>query len=323
MRALVIGPTASGAAGLHSTHVPDPVPAPGQVLIAVRTTTVNFADYKQLRDWTSERDGRLVPGHEVVGAVAGLGDGVEDLAIGQRVGAVTVGGSFCELALAERGQVIPLPDDVPDERAVGLVALGTAYNALTLMGRLVRGERVMVNAAAGGVGSTVTQMARALGAVAVVGLVGSEQKVAVVERNGGRGIATDYGPDVVPTVLDQLGGPADVIVDSVGGPAMAANLACLAPFGRLVICGHTAGRWGDVPSVQLQERHQTVAGYRGRLLLRSRPEVVIEGIVAGLELVRTKDVEILVERVLPLDQAAEAFRHLRQRSSVGKLVLQI
>ena len=321
MKALVTAVTSQGENGIVVRRVPDPEPESGQVVVRVHTTTVNYADYKQVRDWSHAEDEALVPGHEVVGTVASVGSGVTDLAVGQRVGAVTTGGSFCELALAQRGQVVPLPDDLADERAVGLVALGTAYNALIVMGRLASGERVLVNAAAGGIGSTVVQMAKALGAAAVVGLVGSDKKVAVVEQAGGVGIACDYETTDVPLVIDRLGGKADVVIDSVGGPALAANMRCLAPFGRLVVCGHTGGRWGYVSTVRLQEQHQTVTGYRGRLLLRDRPEVVMDGIAAGLRLVRSKDVEILVDSVLPLEEAQEAFHRLQQRESVGKIVL--
>lgn len=321
MKALVTAVTSLGENSIVVSQVSDPVPAAGQVVVRVHTTTVNYADFKQVRDWSPAEDEPLVPGHEVVGTVASVGSGVTDLTVGQRVGALTTGGSFCELALAERGHVVPLPDDLSDERAVGLVALGTAYNALVVMGRLVSGERVLVNAAAGGIGSTVVQMARALGAAAIVGLVGTDKKVAVVDQAGGVGIACDYETVDVTRVIDSLGGEADVIIDSVGGPALASNLRCLGAFGRLVVCGHTGGRWGYVSTVRLQEQHQTVTGYRGRLLLRDRPGVVMDGIAAGLQLVRSKDVEILVDSVLPLDEAREAFRRLQQRESVGKIVL--
>ncbi len=308
---------------LSVRDVKDPTPGPGEIVLLVRSTTVNFADYKSLRDGTEKSGNAFVPGHEAVGIVVDVGAGVQEFKVGQRVGAITNGGSYCEYAVASAYLAVPIPDRLADERVVGLIALATAMNVLTYCGRLQRGETVLVHAAAGGVGSTAVQMAQALGARMVIGTVGSEAKTDLVHRLGGIPLVTDYGPGVVNAVREILGEGADVVIDSVGGPALAASCSCLAPFGRLVICGHTAGREGNVATFELQQRNQAVLGYRGRLLLKHRPTVLMSAIQNGLDLILSRQIEVVVGARMSLEDAGEALRRLGQRESVGKLVIQV
>lgn len=192
-------------------------------------TTVNFADI-QARRGRSALPANLpfIPGLEGAGTIDALGPGVQGLAVGQRV-AAHISGSYAEHALARAIEVFPLPEAVDWEAASVFPSVGTtAYNLLTLVGRMQPGETVLIHAAAGGVGSTAVQLARVLGAGMIIGTVGSEEKARVALDLGADAAIVYRQEDVAQRVREITGGAgADVVLDGVGADTFEASLADL------------------------------------------------------------------------------------------------
>src|SRR4051812_19022037 len=160
-----------GPETLRIDEQPDPQPGPGQVLIRVAATGVNFADIMaRLGRYHGGSPPPFTPGLDVAGTITAVGDGVRELQVGQRVAAFPAGGGYAEQVLADPLLVYPLPDALDFDAAAAFPTIGvTAYNLLTICGRLQPGETVLIHAAAGGVGTTAVQLAKHLGAGRVIG----------------------------------------------------------------------------------------------------------------------------------------------------------
>jgi NADPH2:quinone reductase len=319
VRAIVVR-EAGGPGVLREEEVDAPVADPGEVLIRVAAATVNYADVKA----RSGRDGApvfpYVPGHDVVGTVEAVGDGVTEFAVGQRVGTIVWHGGYAELTPAPVAQTVALPDAISFEQAASVVALATAYAAVVVLGRLQAGEAVVVNGASGGVGSIAVQIARHLGAQVVVGATRSAEKEEFVRELGARPLVTGYGSDYAEQIRAACGRDPDLIVDGVGGPAVEGGVRALAELGRFVTYGGTSGQEGSVPAALIQKRTLTVAGYRGRGYLAARPAVLMEAAAAAFELVVAGAVAVPVA-TMPLGDAARAHEIVESGQTRGKLLL--
>ena len=291
---------------LQLRDVPDPEAGDGQSLVEVRAAGVNYAD-------VLIREGRypqapplpFVPGSEIAGVTAG----------GRRViGFVRAeGGGYAERAVVDDGWLFDLPDGASfEEGAAFLLAFLTAWIPLTRQAVVRPGARVLVTAAAGGVGSAGVQVARALGAE-VVGAVGSRDKVDHVVRQGAAA-AVPY---------DELSGlePFDVILDQVGGDVFAAGLELLRPLGTIVGVGFAGGAWPSVDPARLVGRNASVAGFYLGRLMRFRPDVVREAAGELLERWAAGSLAPVVGATYPLVEADAALRLVAQRRSTGKVVL--
>ena len=323
MRAVVVS-AAGEPEVLRVEERPEPTPGPGQVLIRVAATSVNFADIMARRGrYHGAPPPPFVPGLDLAGTIAALGDGVTGLAVGQRVAAFPNGGSYAEFVLADLVSVFPLPDAVDDETAAAFLTVGvTSYNLLRTVGRLVEGETVLIHAAAGGVGTTAVQLARLLGAGRVLGTVGDDAKAGLV-RDLGADVVINYRREEFPTRVRELtdGAGADLILDSVAGPVFAGNLTCLAPFGRLVAFGQASGEPGEVRSSDLYPTNRAVLGYSTGGYRRARPAALRPAAEAVLDLLAAGRLRLVIGRRYPLAEAAEAHRFVESRASTGKVML--
>lgn len=304
---------------LQCEELPTPPLTDTEVLIRTEVATVNFADVKARRGEAPHLP--IVLGHDVVGTVEVIGSAVTTVATGQRVGAIVWEGAYAEFVAAPAERVVPIPDDVPSTQAAGLVALSTAYNVLTVVGQVRAGDSVLINAAAGGVGSIAIQIARELGARVVIGAIRSANKAHLVEAAGAQPLVTDYGPHHAAKAQALAHGPIDLLIDSVGGKAFESGLESLGPFGRVVSFGHTSGEPAFVSTDVIQRSSLSVFGYRGRNHLGARPATVMDGAKAGLRLLAESRIRIAVGATFPLHRAAEAHRMLESGTSVGKLLL--
>ncbi|MEU4151784.1 zinc-binding dehydrogenase [Streptomyces sp. NPDC026659] len=302
----------------------DPVPGPGQVRIAVAAAGVHLLD-------TALREGRhgplpalpelpTVPGREVAGVVDALGDGTDASWLGRRVVAHLgpVPGGYAELAVTGADRLHEIPANLDFAAAVAMI--GTGRTALGIAGFAEPGadDVVVVLAAAGGIGTLLTQHAKNAGAT-VVGLAGGPEKTALVRANGAD-LAVDYTvpgwPDEVRAFL--AGRPATLVHDGVGGEAAREAVALLGPGGRHLVFGWSAEGIGD--------------GVRGHFV-----EGVSESVLGPEMLRRAGGLRALEERALaeaargrlrpavtrsPLSGAAAAHRALQTRGTVGKLVLE-
>lgn len=307
---------------LQWREVPDPQPGPGEVTIRVTTSGVNFADIQRRRGGYRGGPPPFTPGLDCAGTILALGEGVRDLYVGQRVCAFALDGGYAEIARAKAVLTYPLPDNVPDEAGAALTMLVTAYNLLTMVSRLQRGESILVHSAAGGVGTLLLQMAKHLGVGTAIGVAGGAEKVAIA-RDAGADVTIDHQREDVPARVRAVVGErgVDVVFDAVAGDTFAQSIPLLALFGRYCIYGMGGGKPGTVTTDTLHPSGRAVLGYSTGLYRDERPEALREGALRALQLVAEKKVNVLIGARYPLRDAAEAHRHVESRASHGKVLL--
>lgn len=322
MKAVVVN-SYGGPEVLSYQDVPDPTPGPDEVLIRTEAISVNYADIKARRGVDSVHHvPPFISGLEAAGTIAALGETVHDFEVGQRVVALPNSGAYAELAVAPAHLTFPLPDEVAFESTAGIISFITAFNVLTLAGRLSPGESVLIHAAAGGAGIAAVQFAKLLGAGRVIGTVGSDEKAELVSNLGADHVINYRTEDFATRVLEITDNSrVDLIIDSVAGSTFEAGLSCLAPFGRIVVFGHTSGRPGNVQTNVLQIENRAVVGYRGRAYLERRPEVMTRAGNAVLEYLATGKVQPVIGERFLLGDAAASHRLVESRRSVGKVLL--
>lgn len=310
--------------------VPDPVPQAAQVLLRVRAAGVNYAD-------TSRRAGGgsyprptplpFSPGSEVVGIVEKLGRDVSGVALGATVIAWLPQGGYAELAVADVADLLPVPEGVEPVDALALIIQGLSA-ALVLKGsaKLRAGDSVLIEGAAGGLGTLAVQLAKIYGAGKVIGAASTAAKRDLVMRLGADATVDYTQPDWSADAKAKNGGrPVDVILSMNGGKVFQQSLACLAPLGRMVAYGN-ASREPPMLNVQmLLPQNQTVTGF------------FLSGFIAGQSADRRSYVDALLNELggyvrngrlrlhvggtYPLARAADAHRALEGRATMGKVVL--
>jgi NADPH2:quinone reductase len=290
---------------LKLREVPEPEPGDGQALVHVRAAGVNYADVL-IREGRYPQPPSLpyVPGSEIAGET-------ED---GRRVIAFvrSEGGGFAERATADRDWLFDLPDTASyEEGAAFLLAFLTAWIPLTRQVQLRPGARVLVTAAAGGVGSAGVRIARALGAE-VVGAVGSEEKLSLVRELGAEAVTYD--------AIEELE-PFDVILDQVGGERFADSVKRLRPLGSVVAVGFAGGAWQPVDPALLVGRNVSACGFYLGRLMKFRGDLVQDAARELLDRWAAGDIAPVVGATFPLDQANEALQSVAERRSTGKVVL--
>jgi len=326
MRAIVI-PMVGGPDVLTLSEMPDPHPGRQQVSIRVAYAGVNYADIMDRQRGYHADQFPYVPGLEVAGYIAELGEGVEGLREGQRVAAFVKNGGYAELVLAQAELTFPLDNphgqlDMTAAAAFPAVML-TAYDVLVHVARLQAGETVLIHAAAGGVGSVAGQLARSLGAGLVLGTVGSARKIAYAHSFGYDHVFLRDGfVEAVRSVTDGQG--VDVALDAAGEPTRGQSLSLLAPFGRLVHFGNASGN-PDVPLAPqtLLAGNKGVMGYSITNLSRVRPTHLAATARRVIDLLMTGQIRIDVTDTFPLEQAALAHHRMESDTHMGKLLLRV
>ncbi|MEU6666570.1 zinc-binding dehydrogenase [Streptomyces sp. NPDC046727] len=311
------------AENLTYEEVPDPVPGPGQVRIAVAAAGVHLLD-AALREG---HQGPLpeppslptVPGREVAGVVDALGDGVPGNWLGRRVVAHlgTAPGGYAERAVTEVERLHDVPETLDLAAAVAMIGTGRTTLGITQFAEPGPDDVVVVPAAAGGIGTLLVQYAKNAGA-AVIGLAGGPEKTARVRANGAD-LAVDYtGPDWPAEVRAHLGGRAATIVyDGVGGDVARQAVALLGPGGRHLVFGWSAEGIGEGRAYLVEGVSESVLG--PEMLRRAGGLRALE-LRALAEAARGR-LRPAVTR-FPLARAADAHRALERRGTVGKVVLE-
>lgn len=252
-----------------------------------------------------------------------VGDGVEGLAVGQEVVALTEGGAYADAVVADATTVFPVPSGVDLRTAATLpTVLPTAYALVHSVGRLQPGKTLLVQGAAGGVGTVVGQLARAAGAGAVYGVVSSAPKAAYAREHGYDEVFVGAFQEPVREATGGLG--VDLALDPVGGETLRASLASLAVFGRLVSFGNasSAAPW-SVGQPELYPLGISVAGFSILTLAKTAPGMLRE--LAKNAFAKTVDgtVSLPVTAEFTLEEAAEAHRLMGARTSTGKLLIRL
>ncbi|CAA7613236.1 NADPH:quinone oxidoreductase family protein [Magnetospirillum sp. UT-4] len=312
-------------APLEVADIDTPRPGPGQVRIQVAAAGVNFADSLLIAGTYQEKLAPpLVPGLELAGTVAELGDGVAGLAVGDRVMATVSGGAFAEQAVADLTDVHRLPDGLDFVTAAGFpVAYGTSHMALTAKAGLKAGETLLVHGAAGGVGLTAVEVGAAMGAT-VIATAGGPDKVKVALDHGAHHGIDYKSEDIRERVKALTGGRgADVVYDPVGGSVFDASLRCIAPDGRILVIGFASGTVPQIPANILLVKNVTIIGYWWGAYRKLDPARVRASMAEALAWWADGRLRPHVSATLPLAEAARALAMLKDRSATGKVVLTV
>jgi NADPH2:quinone reductase len=285
--------------------------------VRVRAAGLNGADMMQKRGLYPAPQGspQEIPGLELAGEVAALGEGSQRFGLGDRVMAVVGGGGQAELAVVHERQLMPVPQPLSWPQAGGVPEVfTTAHDALFTQAQLRCGERLLVHGGAGGVGTAAIQIASAAGAQ-VTATVRNETLREQVAALGAEAIAPDG--------FEQTG-PYDVILELVGAPNLAGNLQSLATGGRIVVIGVSAGAKAEINLLALMGKRACIYGST----LRARP--LEEKALAARELERevlpllaSGKVSVPVAEIFPLERAASAYDRFAAGGKLGKIVLEM
>lgn len=341
MRAVVI-PRQGGPDVLEVQERPDPQVAPGEVRIEVRAAGINFADL--LARTGMYPDAPKLPavlGYEVAGIIETVGAGVGELAVGDRVMAATRFGGQAELVSVAAGSVIPMPEGLSFEQGAAFpVNYATAYAGIVLMGGLRAGDRVLIHAAAGGVGIAAIQIAKAGGAE-IFGTASASKHESIKAQ--GVDHAIDYRNEDFEKVVDRItdGTGIDIAFDAIGPSSFRRDYRLLRPGGRLICYGLSdvqSGERRNIPGALKNLAAMTTATmpwWKSMAIMNENKGVfglnmlhwwddegdmsrAIDPLVADLEAGRLVPV---VAEAFPFDRAADAHRFIHDRKNVGKVVL--
>ncbi|REE89046.1 NADPH2:quinone reductase [Paenibacillus taihuensis] len=312
-----------GTEHLKLVDMETPTPGPGQVLIRVKTTSVNFADIKAR--YGNKGAGKLpfIPGLEAAGVVEQVGKRVSTVQVGQRVLAFPHNGSYAEYIIADANLTFSLPDEVTMEAAgaSGIVTF-LSYKLLADLAKMEAGETVVVHSAAGGVGTTAIQVAKALSAGMVIGTVGTESKMPVAYDAGADHVLCYADGSWVEQVSALTGGTGSaIILDSVGGAVSEQSLACLAKYGRFVVFGNSSGTYAQLSTGELHASCRSILGYSLGTTRKERPEQLQAAAPQVFQLLASGKVRIKINEKLPLESAAQAQELVETRASTGKVLL--
>jgi NADPH2:quinone reductase len=309
---------------LRLAEVPDPEPALGQVLVRVLGAAANFPDVLMCQGSYQVRPPLpFTPGVELCGEVVALGSGVTGVAVGDRVigGPVLPYGAYAELAVMNAEAILPAPEGLDDaEAAAFFITYQTGWFGLHRRARLAAGETLLVQAAAGGVGSGAVQLGKAAGA-RVIGVVGGERKAEVARALGADVVVDRLSQDFVQVVKEVTGGRgADVVYDSVGGEAYARSTKCIAFEGRILVVGFASGQ---IPSAALNHalvKNYSIVGLHWGLYQTKEPQSIGECHRQLTKLVADGAIRPLVSERLGLDDVPEALDKLAHGDTVGRIV---
>lgn len=300
---------------------PDPVPGAGQLLVRVHASALNRADLLQRKGgypapagWPAD-----IGGLEYAGTVQALGAGVTRWKIGDKVMGLVGGGGHAELVVVDQDEALAVPKGMSWTDAAAIPeAFLTAWDALTTRGRLQRGERVLLHAAASGVGTAAVQIARHLGAT-VLGTSRSAEKLQALQT-----LKLDEGIDTsVRGFREQLSAPVDLIIDPLGAPAFADNLDALNVLGRMVILGFLQGsKMSDADLRPILAKRLTVVGTLMRARsLEERRAIAREYQLHLLPLFESGRLKPVVGAVMPMLEVAAAHAAMEKNETFGKVVL--
>jgi NADPH2:quinone reductase len=300
------------------------VPPPGRGEVQLRHTAigVNFIDIYD-RSGLYARPLPETPGREAAGVIVALGRGVRGLKLGQRVAYVHAGsGAYSELRNIAAARLVRLPAGISDEQGAALMLKGlTAEFLLRRTYRVQRGEYVLIHAAAGGVGSLLTQWAHALGA-RVMGIVGSEAKLERARRQGCQRVFLAGRDDIVASVRSYTRGRmADVVYDSVGKDTFFESLDCLRRRGMMVSFGNASGPAPAIAPLELARRGSLFLTRPSLFDYIATPEDLQRAARALFACVRSGKLRVSIGQRYPLAEAAQAHRDLETRRTVGASVL--
>jgi NADPH:quinone reductase len=309
---------------LRLAEVPDPEPAPGQLLVRVLGAAANFPDVLMCRGAYQVRPPLpFTPGIELCGEVVAAGPGVSGFASGDRVigGSALPYGAFAEFALMHADAVLPAPHALEDDEAAAFfITYQTGWFGLHRRARLAAGETLLVHAAAGGVGSGAVQLGKAAGA-RVIGVVGGPRKAEAARALGADVVIDRLSQDFVDVVKEVTAGRgADVIYDPVGGDTYTRSTKCVAFEGRILVIGFASGQ---IPTAALNHaliKNYSIVGLHWGLYQAKEPQAIKDCHVLLAKLAADGAIRPLIGSRLGLDEVAAGVQRLADGEVVGRIV---
>ena len=294
---------------------PDPTAGAGEVLVRVTAAGLNGADMMQRRGFYPAPPGapQDIPGLELAGEVAACGPGATRFSPGDRVMGIVAGGGQAELAVVHERILMPVPANLDWIEAGGVPeTFTTAHDGVFTQAGLKPGERLLVHGGAGGVGTAAIQLGHASGA----------RVTATVRNPDHRGAVAALGADVIAPEGFAEHGPFDVILELVGSPNMPGNLEALAPWGRIMVIGISAGAKAELNLGLAMQRRARI--YNSTLRPRPLEEKALTARAlerSVLPLLASGAVRVLVDATYPLEEAAAAYDRFAEGGKLGKIVL--
>ncbi len=332
----IVYPKAGGVETIQIVEEDDPVPQSDQVCVRIHRAGINFAELMMRQGlYGSSPDFPFTPGYEASGIVIGVGDQVATLKEGDRVLAMTGFGGYSEKVCLDAGRVIPIPESVSFDQAAAIpVTYGTAFHMLVHLGRISKGDSVLIHHAAGGVGTAVAQICQSFGASLVVGTA-STPKRGFVESMGMRFVDRE-GEDFEEVCKDLTDGKGvHHAIDPVGGRHLLRSYKSLRKGGKLYYFGASAAvkgekrsrmselrMWWGMPRfdpLKLMTSNKAVFGVHMGLL---EDETVFKGHLSSLsEMLENGEIDPVIDSVWRFEKVAEAQMHIHNRKNRGKVLL--
>jgi NADPH2:quinone reductase len=301
-----------------------PTPGPGQILVRVEAAGVLYGDIMRRTDrYLTPTSLPYAPGTEVAGTVAALGPGVPTVAIGDRVLCRVPSSGYSQYALADAASAIALPDSIEFGEATGLLAQGLTAYLLTHDAANLNGKSVFIEAASGGVGTQMVQMARAQGATFIVGSASTEEKRELGRRNGVDVMVSSVTPGWSHEVFEATGARGLDVAYEASGAMFVELLKCLAPFGTLVKFGRGVNENQTLDPSHLLGKNQSLRGFylpgyfdAAHLpLINAASQALVNAVLRG-------ELKVHVRHRFTLDEAALAHHAIEGRLTTGKVVLE-
>lgn len=319
-----------GPETLRLDEIDTPTPGKGEVLVDVKACAINYPDTLMIRDLYQFKPERpYSPGGELAGVIEAVGEGVENFKVGDRVMAGIGNGGLREKAIVPAGRMFPVPDGVPFEKAASLLmTYGTTIHGLKDRGHIKEGDTVLVLGAAGGVGLSAVELAKAFGA-RVVAAVSSEAKGEVARKAGAdevviypRGEMDKDASKELANKFKAACGPdgANIVYDIVGGQYSEPALRSIAWEGRFLVVGFPAGIAKMPLNLTLLKSCDICGVFWGAFTARE-PKKFVAQVKELFELMQAGKIDPLVSETFPLERAGEAIAKIENREAVGKLVV--
>lgn len=308
---------------LKVKEFPDPEVGPGMVLVNVAAAGVNYPDGLMVQGlYQSKPPLPFVPGTEVAGSVAAVGQGVTQFKPGDRVLGFCMLGGFAEQVSMPVQMLIPLPESIPLEEAAGLLtAHATAHHGLKQRANLQPGETLVVTGAAGGTGLAAVQIGKAMGAK-VIAVCSTDEKLAVAKANGAD-VLINYSQEHLKTALKAAtdGQGADVAYDTVGGDAFDALSRCMAWNGRLLVVGFASGRIPELPVNLALVKGYSLVGVFWGTFTQKQPKDYAANMQELMQWYMDGKVKVVIDQVFPLEETVAALEKVMNRQVAGKVIV--
>ncbi|UAJ09517.1 NADPH:quinone oxidoreductase family protein [Glacieibacterium megasporae] len=303
--------------------VPMPEPGRGQVRLKVEAAGVNFPDTLIIQNlYQFKPPMPFTPGGEAAGVIDAVGEGIDDLKVGDRAVAMTGNGCFAEYVIANRAQIVPIPGDMPADIAAGFtMTYGTSHHALKQRARLQPGETLLVLGAAGGVGLTAVELGKLMGAT-VIAAASTDEKLELCREYGADATINYATANLKDEVKRLTGGKGpDVIYDPVGDRYAEPAFRSIGWNGRYLVVGFAAG---NIPSLPLNLpliKGASIVGVFWGAFTQAEPQVHRANMAELLDWYAAGKLKPHVSKHFPLEEGPAAIRWMMDRKATGKVVL--